>query len=119
MSISELKPCLFCKGGETRIEPHGQTWRGMRGYSDPICWRLTHFCEGVLPDDYVTNHMELRGRTEEQCVEAWNSHSKKTEKLLRFIGSISQTTSLHQVQREAARILHEYHATSSSDRAIK
>ena len=74
MSARELKPCPFCKGGETRIEPQGQTWRG-QGYSDPICWRLVHFCKGILPDDYVTNRMELRARTQDQCIEAWNTRA--------------------------------------------
>ena len=74
MSAPELKPCPFCKGGETRIDPQGQTWRG-QGYSDPICWRLVHFCKGILPDDYVTNRMELRARTQDQCIEAWNTRA--------------------------------------------
>lgn len=71
MSDMDLLPCPWCGAGETRIEPQGQTWRGM-SYSDPICYRLVHFCGGILPDDYVTNRMEMRGRTEDQCVEAWN-----------------------------------------------
>ena len=74
MSAPELKPCPFCGGGETRIDPQGQTWRG-QGYSDPICWRLVHFCKGILPDGYVTNRMELRARTQEQCIEAWNTRA--------------------------------------------
>ena len=74
MSARELKPCPFCKGGETRIDPQGQIWRG-QGYSDPICWRLIHFCKGILPDDYVTNRIELRARTQDQCIEAWNARA--------------------------------------------
>lgn len=75
MSAPELKPCPFCRGGETRIDPQGQTWRGTKGYSDPICYRLVHFCKGILPDDYVTNRMELRARTEAQAIEAWNTRA--------------------------------------------
>ena len=74
MNSLQIKPCPFCGGGETRIDPQGQTWRGM-GYSDPICWRLIHFCKGILPDNYVTNRMELRARTQEQCIEAWNTRA--------------------------------------------
>ena len=74
MSAPELKPCPFCGGGETHIEPQGQIWRGMK-YSDPICYRLVHFCKGILPDEYVTNRTELRARTEAQAIEAWNTRA--------------------------------------------
>ena len=74
MSAPELKPCPFCGGGETHIDPQGQIWRGMK-YSDPICYRLVHFCKGILPDEYVTNRMELRARTEAQAIEAWNTRA--------------------------------------------
>lgn len=78
--IQKIEPCPFCAGGETHIDPQGQIWRGQK-YSDPVCWRLVHFCKELNPDDdFVTNRMELRARTHEQCIEAWNTRVMTQEK---------------------------------------
>ena len=67
----ELLPCPFCEGGETRIEPCGQTWMGQK-YSEPQFYRLTH--HGKLPegDGFETCHIQFRARTTTDIVYMWN-----------------------------------------------
>lgn len=67
----DLKPCPFCGGGETNIEPCGQTWMGQQ-YSEPQFYRLTH--HGKLPegDGFETCHIQFRARTTHDIVYMWN-----------------------------------------------
>jgi len=67
----DLKPCPFCEGGETRIEPFGQTWMGQK-YSEPQFYRLTH--HGKLPegDGFETCHIQFRAKTPHDLVYMWN-----------------------------------------------
>ena len=69
--VPDLKPCPFCGGGETRIEPCGQTWMGQQ-YSEPQFYRLTH--HGKLPegDGFETCHIQFRARTTHDIVYMWN-----------------------------------------------
>lgn len=73
--MPELKPCPFCGGGETIIEPVMGTWNGGHKPQSIICYRLRHFCGDLVGDKFVYNRMELRARTEEQAIAAWNTRA--------------------------------------------
>ena len=76
MGVIELKPCPFCGGvGETRIEGKGAIWRGTKGYGEPTSWQLTHFCRNQVADEYVQSVYTMRGRSDAQLVEAWNTRA--------------------------------------------
>ena len=71
----KLKPCPFCGGAEVRIEAGGQVWRGVKGYSDPQYYHLHH--NGRIPtgDGFQTCYVNLRVRSEEEAIAAWNTRA--------------------------------------------
>ena len=102
----DLKPCPFCKGGETRIEPCGQTWMGQQ-YSEPQYYRLTH--NGKLPegDGFETCHIQFRARTPHDIVYMWNDTradlSDANDKRIEELGK-DLTLSVSFAKAAAARI---------------
>lgn len=71
--MTDLLPCPICGGTETRIEPQGMIWRGVRGYSDPQWYRLQHFGRLTDDDDFPRCYVDLRCRTAEQATGIWNN----------------------------------------------
>lgn len=65
-------PCPFCGGVEFRIEAGGQTWRGVKGYSDPQYWHLYH--NGTIPegDGFQMCSVQIRARTEAELYSIWD-----------------------------------------------
>ena len=69
----DLMPCPFCGGTEYRLEAGGQTWMGVKGYSEPQYWHLYH--NGTVPegDGFQICSVQIRARTESECVSIWNN----------------------------------------------
>ena len=53
----------------------GAIWRGTKGYGEPTSWKLTHYCRNQVADEYVQSVYTMRGRSEAQLVEAWNTRA--------------------------------------------
>lgn len=64
---SELKPCPFCKAGETRITPN-QAWTGMRYAVNS--YTVKHFCAGGRSMISITRN------TEAEALAVWNRDSE-------------------------------------------
>ena len=69
----DIMPCPFCGGADYRIEPGGQTWRGVKGYSAPQYFHFYH--NGVVPegDGFQSCSVQIRARTETECTSIWNN----------------------------------------------
>lgn len=74
--VPELLPCPFCAGIEFRVEAGGQTWRGMKGYSEPQYWHLYH--NGTIPegDGFQMCSVQIRARTEAELHSIWNTRAR-------------------------------------------
>ena len=70
---AELIPCPFCGSSNYRIEAGGQTWRGVKGYSEPQYYHLYH--NGIIPegDGFQSCSIQIRARTDAECVAVWNN----------------------------------------------
>lgn len=77
MSASEVKPCPFCGGGTVDIEGKGQVWRGVKGYSDPQYFELTHFGRLSEEDDFPRCTIKFRCRTEADAINFWNARARE------------------------------------------
>ena len=77
--MSDLLPCPFCGGDKFRIEPGGQTWRGMSGYTAAQYYHLCH--NGDIPegDGFQTCSVVIRARTELELVSIWNTRHTQIE----------------------------------------
>jgi len=75
--MSGLKPCPFCGGGENRIEPKGQVWSGVKGYSKPQWFEFTHWC--AAEDKFLRPVITLKAHTEAQLAELWNTRADDKE----------------------------------------
>jgi hypothetical protein len=71
MSDAQLRPCPFCGGTDVIIEGQGQLWRGVKGYSDPQYFTLTHHGE-LAGDGFQKCHVVFRGRTHDEVLTYWN-----------------------------------------------
>jgi len=71
--MKNLKPCPFCGGGENRVEPKGQVWRGTKGYSDPQWFELIHLCE--FDERFLRPVIRFKAHTEAQLAEIWNARA--------------------------------------------
>ena len=72
-ALSEaMLPCSFCGGVDFRIEPGGQTWMGVKGYSEPQYFHLYH--NGKVPegDGFQSCAVQIRARTEAELHSIWN-----------------------------------------------
>ena len=65
----ELKPCPFCGGSNTLIEPGGRVWAGTR-WGEPTSYKVIHWC--LVPLGQPTRRIERVGRDIESAVKAWN-----------------------------------------------
>ena len=74
----KLKPCPFCGGTEVRIEAGGQLLRGTKGYSDPQYYHLHHNGRIAFGDGFQTCHVNLRVRTQQEAIVAWNTRFDDT-----------------------------------------
>ena len=77
--MSDLKPCPFCGGVSTSIEGKGQIWHGVRGYSDPQYYLLSHFGKLSETDGFLRCHIEFRCRTEAEAIAVWNNRTTLAE----------------------------------------
>lgn len=73
--MDKLEPCPFCGGTQYRIEAGGQTWRGVKGYSEPQYFHLYH--NGKVPegDGFQTCSVQIRARTEDELFSIWNTRA--------------------------------------------
>lgn len=80
--MDKLEPCPFCGGTQYRIEAGGQTWRGVKGYSEPQYFHLYH--NGKVPegDGFQTCSVQIRARTEDELFSVWNTRAAPTVKPL-------------------------------------
>ena len=71
----KLSPCPFCSGTDYHIIPGGQTWRGVKGYSNPQYFHLYH--NGRIPegDGFQNCSVQLRCRTEDELLVVWNTRA--------------------------------------------
>ena len=60
----KLKPCPFCNGTNTIVQPGTQIWTGMR-YGPPIYYELHHWCTDGI------SWMRLKDKTVEGLIEKW------------------------------------------------
>lgn len=67
--MTDLKPCPFCGGGETRFDDT-QNWTGMR--YQHVCTTIRHFCQRPADDEFVQAVITLRGRNKDDCTRRWN-----------------------------------------------
>jgi hypothetical protein len=70
--MADLKPCPWCGAGDTRIEPNGQVWTGMR-YSEPISVSVRHWCPAI--PGQPSRMIERIGRDEASAIAAWNARA--------------------------------------------
>lgn len=66
-----LLPCPFCGGTEFIIQENGKTWRGVKGYSDPVSVEIIHWCpkkEGEISPRMI----ERVGKDLQSAINAWN-----------------------------------------------
>ena len=71
----DLKPCPFCGGTNTSIEPMGQIWRGVKGYSDPQYYVLVHHDHLPQNDGRAWCYIKMTSKTEADVIEAWNTRT--------------------------------------------
>jgi len=76
----EMMPCPFCGGDEFRIEAGGQTWRGVKGYSEPQYWHLYHSGTIAEGDGFQMCSVKIRARTEAELHSIWNAGQPCTDR---------------------------------------
>lgn len=74
----ELKSSPFGSIGKIEIEGKGQTWRGVKGYSEPQYFFLRHHGDLREDDTFQTVYIEIRARTEAQAISLWNTRADLT-----------------------------------------
>ena len=80
----DLKPCPFC-GDIPEIEGAGAIWRGVKGYSDPQYYTLSHHCKH-RDDTFGRVHISSRALTKTDMADLWNTRAETTAyRLLRHI----------------------------------
>lgn len=75
--MSELKPCPFCDGGETRIDERRLS-PTMQGPGAVISATVKHWCP--TPTGQPTGlHVSMHGRDKDAAIAAWNRRPALTE----------------------------------------
>ena len=77
--MTEPATCVHCGGGKYQLYPGGQTWMGVKGYSDPQYWHLSHWCAKPEADPFLTCTITLRGRTNEELLARWTKMNARGE----------------------------------------
>lgn len=74
---TQLKPCPWCRGGDTSLFENGKTWTGQR-YSEPSSVSVRHHCEPT--PGQPSRMIERVGRDEASAIAAWNTRAPDDEK---------------------------------------
>jgi len=70
----ELLPCPFCRGTNTRIDETTH-WTGMR--PELLFVALRHWCgdRGLVGGNHPGSKIEIRRKTREEAIAAWNTRA--------------------------------------------